>query len=85
MAITTLAANSIAGNLAIASFCQDVTTPAFTPGPGWTNLGDFANSAALPSITSEFMPDQPAAKSTASATTSVSGKFAATIVTFHVP
>jgi len=85
MTITTLAADSTAGNLAIATFCQDVTTPTFTPGPGWTNLGDFANTAALPSITSEFMPGQPAAKITATATTSVSGKFAATVVTFHVP
>jgi hypothetical protein len=82
--ITTMSADTAAGDIGIATFCEDVNSPSFAAGPGWTKLGELANVASSPSMTAVFQSNLPAQKITATATTTVGGKFAATLLTFTV-
>jgi hypothetical protein len=83
LSIATSGATTTAGDLAIASFCEDVQTPTFTPGAGWTNLGQVPVSSALPSLFTEFQQNLPVGQVTATGTGSLVAKYAATIVTLH--
>lgn len=83
LTITTLAADSVAGDLAIAAFCADTNTPTFTAGAGWTELGQATNTASSPSLLSEYQANEPAQKITATASSNVTAKYAAVIVTLH--
>lgn len=83
LAITTALADTTAGDLAVAAFCQDTTGPTFTAGTGWTELGQAATTASAPSLLAEYQTNQPAQKVTATATSSLTAKYAAAIVTFH--
>jgi hypothetical protein len=68
--------------IAIAMFCEDTTMPAFTPGAGWTSLGSNSNVASSPSLFTEVRSDLPAGTITATATGSLSAKFAAVVFAF---
>jgi hypothetical protein len=81
--ISTLGPTSVAGDLAIASFCEDTTNPTFTPGAGWTELGQGSNTSASPSMITEYQRGVAAGVVTASATSSLTTKYAATVLTFH--
>jgi hypothetical protein len=83
MMMKTMFADSTAGDLAIATFCQDTTMPAFTAGAGWSELAQGTNTASSPSILGEYQANEPAQQVTATAMSSVSAKYAAAVVTFH--
>ena len=63
-------------------FCEDDNNPTFTPGAGWSQLGEFANVASSPSLASDarFVP---AGAVDETITSSVAGKYAAVIATFR--
>jgi hypothetical protein len=84
LTISTMAPATVPGELAIGTFCQDTNMPAFTPGAGWTELGQAANTSASPSLLAEYQLGVPAAQITATGTSSLSSKFAGTIMTFRV-
>ena len=83
LTITTALADGVAGDLAIATFCEDTTMPAFTAGTGWSELGQGATTASSPSLVAEYQTNVPAQKITATATSDTSVKYAAAIVTLH--
>lgn len=85
LTIATVLPNMSVGDLGIATFCEDTTMPAFTAGAGWTQLGQAANVASSPSLLTEVQTGEPALKITATATSSLSTKFAAVVMTFVVP
>lgn len=85
LTVTTLTADQAAGDLAIATFCEDANAPTFALQAGWASLGQFANTASSPSLVGEYQRGQPAGKVTATATGSVSTKYAGTIITFQAP
>ncbi|MBV8757569.1 MAG: hypothetical protein JO257_09850 [Deltaproteobacteria bacterium] len=85
LSVSTFTADSAAGDLAIASFCQDTTMPTYAAGAGWNALGQIARSAALPSMMAEYQTGEPKAKITATATSSLAAKYTGTIVTFQAP
>lgn len=85
LTVTTLMADQAAGDLAIATFCEDANAPTFALPAGWASLGQFANTASSPSLVGEYQHGQPAGAVTATATGSVSAKYAATILAFHAP
>jgi len=77
------AANPAPGmELAITTFCEDDNNPTFTPGAGWSQLGQFSNVASSPSLASDarFVP---AGAVDETITSSVAGKYAAVIATFR--
>jgi len=81
--MTTLFAATMPGEVAIGTFCQDTNSPTYTPGAGWTELGQGANTSASPSMLAEYQLGVPAAKVTATGTSSLSSKYAAVLLTFH--
>ena len=83
LTISTVGSTSAAGDLAVAAFCEDSTSPTFTPGAGWTELGQAANTSASPSLITEFQRSVPASVVTATATSSITTKYAGSILTFH--
>ena len=83
LTITTMSAAMVPGEVAIGTFCQDTNMPAFTPGAGWAELGQAANTSASPSLLGEYQLGVPAAQITATGTSSLSSKFAATVMTFR--
>jgi hypothetical protein len=83
LTISTLMASMTAGDLAIGTFCEDTTMPAFTAGNGWTEIGQAPTTSASPSLFSEFQRGVPAATITATATGSLSAKYAACVMTFR--
>jgi hypothetical protein len=83
LTITTMSAATVPGELAIGTFCQDTTMPSFTPGAGWTELGQAANTSASPSLLGEYQLGVPSAQITATGTSSISSKYAATVMTFR--
>ena len=84
LTVSTLMPPTTAGDLAIATFCEDTTMPTFTAGSGWMLLGQGATTASSPSLVSEVQANVPASTITATATSSLATKYAGTILTFHV-
>lgn len=74
-----------AGDLGIAVFCEDTTNPTFTPGAGWTALGQAATFSSSPSGFAEYVAGLPVATITATGTSSVSAKYAAVVVGLATP
>ncbi len=72
-----------AGELAVAAFCEDVNSPLYTAGSGWTQLGTYSNVSSSPSFEHDYLRGTPAAIVTDSVTSSVAGKYAAVIATFR--
>jgi len=83
LSVSTMLPDSTAGDLAIASFCEDTNLPTFAAGSGWSELGQLQNTSSSPSLFTEYATNAPAATVTATATTPASAKYAATIVTIH--
>jgi hypothetical protein len=83
LTISTSGATATPGELAVAAFCQDVAAPTFTRGAGWRELGQVAGSSSTPSLFTEYQGDVPAGLVTATATSSASAKYAATVLTFR--
>jgi hypothetical protein len=83
LTIATDAATTTSGELAVAAFCQDVAAPTFTHGAGWTELGQVAGASSTPSLFTEYQSDVPTGLVTATAMSSASAKYAATVLTFR--
>jgi hypothetical protein len=74
-----------AGDVGIAMFCEDTTNPTFTPGAGWTSLGQASTFSSSPSGFAEYAAGLPAATITATGTSSVTAKYAAVVVGLAAP
>jgi len=83
ISVSTMMADSTAGDLAVATFCEDANLPMFTAGTGWAQLGQLQNTSSAPSLLGEYATNAAATTVTATATTAASAKYAATIVTIH--
>ena len=81
--VQTGTSTTVAGELGVDVFCEDVNSPTFTPGTGWTNLGSFSNVASAPSFASHFQLDLPVGMAIETQTSSVQGKYSAVIATFR--
>lgn len=81
--VQTSAATTTPGDLGVTVFCEDVTSPTYTPASGWTNLGGYSNTASSPSFTSDYALALPVAVTAETVTSSVQGKYAGAIATFH--
>jgi len=80
--VQTAMPTTVAGTAAVAVFCEDVNTPTYTAGNGWMTLGTFSNVSSSPSFIAEAMTGLPVGVATASATSSVGGKYQAAIAAF---
>ena len=83
LTVSTMLPDSTAGDLAVATFCEDTNLPTFSAGSGWSELGQLHNTSSAPSLFAEYATNAPAATITATATTAASAKYAATIITVH--
>lgn len=83
--VRTVAADATPGDLAIAVFCENAASAMFQAGTGYTKLGSLTLGGGLPAIVAEYGTDEPAATVTATATSSASTGYSATILTFLVP
>lgn len=83
LSVQTAAATTAANDLAIAVFCQDVSTPMYTAGTGWTSIGTASNTSAYPSYSADYRTNVPVGIVSETVTSTVSGKYAAVIVTFR--
>jgi hypothetical protein len=83
LSVATMLPDSTAGDLAIATFCEDTNMPVFLAGAGWAQLGQLQTTSSAPSLLAEYATNQPATTVTATASTTASAKYAATIITLH--
>lgn len=82
-AVQTATATSTSGTAAVSVFCEDVNTPTYTAGAGWTALGTFSNVSSSPSFIVEETTGLPVGLVTSSATSTVGGKYQAAIAAFR--
>ena len=83
LSVSTALPDAAAGDLAIATFCEDANSPMFAGAAGWGSLGQLQNTSSSPSLFAEYRRDQPAATVTATATGTVNAKYTAAIVTIR--
>ena len=81
--VSTTSATTASGALAVDVFCEDVNNPTYVGASGWTNLGTVSNSSAVPSFSSDFRIVAASGVVTETQTSSLAGKYAATIATFQ--
>lgn len=83
LTVQTAAATTVANDLAIAVFCQDVASPTYTAAAGWMRLGTASNTSAYPSYSADYLTNVPVGIVSETVTSTVSGKYAAVIVAFR--
>jgi hypothetical protein len=81
--VQTAQATTAAGELAVTSFCEDVNNPTYTGDPAWQTLGKATAASSSPSFIAEYTHAAAPGVVAATVTSSVSGKYAATIATFR--
>ena len=81
--VQTASATTVLGDLAISAYCEDVNNPTYMPQSGWTALGTYSNVSSSPSFESDYQLGEPTAVVVDTATSSVAGKYAAVLATFH--
>jgi hypothetical protein len=83
LAVQTATPATATGGIAIDVFCEAVNQPAFTAGPGWTNLTTASNGPAEASFITDYKLGIGPGVVGETVTTSVAGKYAAAIATFR--
>lgn len=72
-----------AGELGIATFCEDVNMPSYLVASAWAQLGSYSNVSSSPSFIDLAHEDLPMAAVSATVQSSVGGKYEAAIATFR--
>ena len=81
--VQTGSVTTVPDELGIDVFCEDVNTPTYSPGTGWTSVGTYSNVPSAPSFSSDYRLGLAAGMISETQTSSGPGKYSAAIATFR--